>query len=83
MTLTLHKNHVHSAGIMHGDFAFHSRSLLFLKRRLRKLRGLFYSWSLLRNNNTATNLQKFTSSYGSRRFVACDCWTVERWHLGR
>ena len=32
-------------------------------------RGLLYSWSLLRNNNTAINLQMFTSSYGSRRFV--------------
>jgi len=33
-------------------------------------RGLFYYWSLLRNNNMATNLQKFTLYYGSRRFVA-------------
>jgi len=36
---------------------------------------LFYCWSLLRNNNMATNLQKFTLYYGSRRFVAWDCWT--------
>jgi len=38
-------------------------------------RGLFYFWSLLRNNNMATNLQKFTLYYGSRRFVAWHCWT--------
>jgi len=32
--------------------------------------GLFSCWSLLRNNNMATNLQKFTSRYGSRCFAA-------------
>jgi len=35
----------------------------------------FYCWSLLRNNNMATNPQVFTSSYSSKRFAACDCWT--------
>jgi len=34
--------------------------------------GLFYCWSLSCNNNMATNLQMFTSSYDIRRFVACD-----------
>jgi len=34
--------------------------------------GLFNCWSSLRNNNTALNLQTFTSTYGSRRFTACD-----------
>jgi len=34
--------------------------------------GLLYSWSLLRNNNTAINLQMFTSRYGSRLFGAWD-----------
>jgi len=33
--------------------------------------GLLYCWSLLPNNNTATNLQTITSSYGNRRFLAC------------
>jgi len=33
---------------------------------------LFYCGSLLRTNNTALNPQMFTSSYGSRRFSACD-----------
>jgi len=28
--------------------------------------GLFYCWSLLRDNNMATNLHVFTSRYGSR-----------------
>jgi len=48
-------------------------TLLCLQKQVAKLTsGLLYSWSLLRNNNTAINLQMFTSSYGSRRFAACD-----------
>jgi len=43
--------------------------------------GLFYCWSLLRSNNMATNLQKFTLYYGSRRFVAWDCWTNTSWQV--
>jgi len=42
---------------------------------VRVVSGLFYCWSLLRNYYMATNIQMFTSSYDSRRFVACDCWT--------
>jgi len=34
--------------------------------------GLFYCWCLFHNNNTALNLQTFTSSCSSRRFSACD-----------
>jgi len=34
--------------------------------------GLFYCWSLSCNNDMATNIQMFTSSYDIRRFVACD-----------
>jgi len=46
-------------------------SLLCLQRQVAKLAsGLLCSWSLLRNNNTALNLQMFTLSYGSRRFGA-------------
>jgi len=33
--------------------------------------GLFDRYSLLRNNNVETNLQRF--SYGRRRFAACGC----------
>ena len=48
-------------------------SLLCLQMQVAKLAsGLLYSGSLLRNNNTAKNLQMFTSSYGSRRFGAWD-----------
>jgi len=35
----------------------------------------FYWWSLSCNNNMATNLQMFTSSYDIGRFVACGSWT--------
>jgi len=43
--------------------------------------GLFYCWSLLRNNNMATNLQKFTLYYRNRRFVARVCWTHTSWQV--
>jgi len=43
--------------------------------------GLFYCWSLSCNNNTATNLQMFTSSYDIRRFVACGFWTQTSWQV--
>jgi len=43
--------------------------------------GLFYCWSLLPNNNMATNLQKFTLYCGSRRFVAWGCWTYTSWQV--
>jgi len=48
-------------------------SLLCPQRQVVKLAsGLLYSWSLLRNNNTAINLQMFISSDGSRRFATSD-----------
>jgi len=44
-----------------------------LQRQIAKLAsGLLCSWSLLRNNNTAKNLQMFSSSYGSRQ--RCHLW---------
>ena len=44
-----------------------------LQREILKVAsGLLYSWSLWPNSNTAINLQVFSSSYGSRRFAACD-----------
>ena len=56
-----------------GEIAVRSYPLLWLPRQVAKLAsGLFYGWSLLRNNNTAINLQTFTSSYCGRRFSACD-----------
>jgi len=40
-------------------------SLLYLQRQDSKLgSGFFYNWFLFRNNNLATNLQRFTSNYG-------------------
>ena len=55
----------------------YSCSLLRLQMQVAKLvSGLFDRYSLLRNNNMATNLQRF--SYGRRRFSACDCWTHGR-----
>jgi len=37
--------------------------------------------SLLCNNNMATNLQRFTWSYDSGRFAACDSWTQTSWQV--
>jgi len=52
----------------------HSCLLLCQQRQVAKLASrFFYCWSLLPNNNLASNLQMFTSSYDSRR-SACDCW---------
>jgi len=55
------------------EIAVRSCPLLCVQRQFAEpASGLFYCWSLLRNNNTAINLHMFTSSYGSRRFSACD-----------
>ena len=43
-------------------------------------RHWFYYWPLLRSNNMATNLQRFTSSWGSSVLPHVN---VERRHLGR
>jgi len=43
--------------------------------------GLFYCWSLSCNNNMATKLQIFTSSYDITRLVACDSWTQTSWQV--
>jgi len=41
-------------------------AMALLQRQIAKLASrLLYSWSLLRNNNTAINLEMFTLSYGS------------------
>jgi len=54
------------------ELAVYSCSLLRLQMQVAKLvSGLFDRYSLLCNNNMATNLQMF--SYGRRRFAACDC----------
>ena len=65
-----------------GELAVHSFPLLFLQRQAGKLAiGCFYCWSLLCNNNMATNLLMFTSSYDIRRFAACDSWKQTSWQV--
>ena len=62
--------------------AVHSCTLLRLHWWVVKVAsGLFHCWSLLSNNNMATNLQKFTLYCGSRRFVSWDCWTYTSWQV--
>jgi len=54
-----------------GKLAVHSCTLLYLQRRVAKLASrLFYCRYLLCNNSMATNLQRFTSCFGSGRCVA-------------
>ena len=66
MTLTVHKSQVHCSGIMQRWACSSLNPLLCLQRQVAKLVStLFYYWPLLRNNNMATNLQRFTSSWGS------------------
>ena len=50
-------------------------SPLFAEAGCRTWDRLFCCWSLLRNNNMATNLQRLISSFSSKRFVAYDYWT--------
>jgi len=64
------------------ELAVHSCPLLCLQRWVAKFAsGLFYCWSSLCNNNMATNLQRFTLYYSSRRFVAWDCWMQTSWQV--
>jgi len=81
MTLTVHKSHVHCSDIMQWWACSWLNPLLCLQRQIAKLvSALFYYWRLLRNNNMATNLQRFTSSCVSSVLLHV---TVERRHLGR
>jgi len=78
MALTVHKSQFHCSGVIR----VHSRALRYIafKSTPGNSSRLFYRWSSLRNNNLATNVQRFTSSY------ACRCLphlTVERRHFGR
>jgi len=64
------------------ELAVHSCTLRYLQRWVANVAsGLFYCWSLLRNNIMATNLQRFTIYYGGRRFIAWDCWTQTSWQV--
>ena len=82
MKLTLHKSQVHSCSVMQWWACSSLCPLLCLQRWVAKVASLLlYCWSLLRNNNMATSLQRFTLYYGSRRFVAWDCWTQTFWQV--
>jgi len=62
------------------ELAVHSCPLLGLQSQVAKLASeLFHRWSLLRNNNMATNRQKFTSSCSSKRFAVCVCGAQTSW----
>jgi len=64
------------------ELAVHSCLLLCLQRWVANVvSGLFYCWSLLRNNIMTTNLQRFTLYHCGRRFVAWDCWTQKSWQV--
>ena len=84
MKLTSHCTRVRFTVIVScsDELAVHTCLFLCLQRRIVKVSSwLFHGWSLLRNNNMATNLQRFTLYDGSRRFVAWDCWTHTSWQL--
>jgi len=81
MKLTLHKSQVHSYSVMQW-WACSALMCPLLQRRVAKVvSGLFCVWSLFHNNTVATNLQRFTFYYGSRRIVAWDCWTHTSWQV--
>ena len=64
------------------EFAVHSCPFLCLQRRVAKVASRFFDcWFLLRNNNIATNLQRFTLYYGISRVVAWDCWAQTSWQV--
>jgi len=64
------------------ELEFHSCPPLCLQRQVPKLAiGMFRCWVLLRKKNKAANLQRFTSSYGSRRFAANHWWTQTSWQV--
>jgi len=57
MKLTLHKSQFTVVVSFSDELAVHSSPLLCLQRWVAKVAsGLFCCWSLLRNNNMATNL---------------------------
>jgi len=73
---TISKNQVHYPGLMQWCVCSSIMFILFLQRQVAKLASvLFRRWSLLRNNKMVTNLQRFTSNNGRRRFTACDSLT--------
>ena len=80
MTLTLHNSQVHCFSNMQLWACSSLNPLHCLQRQAAKLGSeLFYYWPLLRNNNMATNLRRYTWSYDNRRFAACNYWMQTSW----
>ena len=80
MTLILHKSQFHCSGVMQcwACGSLMSAPLLVEAgcKTCEWIARLAYCWPLMHNINiTATNLQRNSWSYGSRRFAACDCRT--------
>jgi len=63
------------------ELAVRSCPLLACRGRLWNSGANCSTVPLLRNNNTATNLRRCTSSYGSRRFAACNYWMQTSWQV--
>ena len=79
MTLTLDKSQVHCFGNMQ---LWACSSLMSASLPVEALSCEFFCyWPLLRNNNMATNLRRFPSSYDDRRFGACNFWTQTSWQV--
>ena len=82
MKLTLLKSQVHSYGVVQWWACSSLMSPpLPVEAGTKVASGLFYCWSLLRDNNMATILQRLTLYYGGRRFVAWNCWTHTSWQV--
>jgi len=75
ITLPPQKSQVHCSGVMQWWGCSSLNSLLHLQRQVTNY------WPLLRNNNMATNIGRRTSSYGGRRFAACNYWTHTCWRV--
>jgi len=67
MTLTSHKTQVHCSGNMRWWACSSLDPLPCMQRQAANFGSeLFYYWPLLRNNNMAIKLRRFTWSYGGR-----------------
>jgi len=70
ITPALRKRQVHCSNVLQWWVCSAlMRPLLPAKAGTKVANALFYCWCLLCNNNMATNLQRLTLCYGSRRFA--------------
>jgi len=64
------------------ELAVYAYPLFFACRgRLQNLRADFRTVGLYYITKHGKNLQRFTSSCGSKHFAACDCWTQASWQV--